>query len=262
MIRSIQFPIEIRSLNRTLGRGWQALKGKRDKQQADVALFLSQLPRVKHVLANKAHNLFEVRLTRLASGDGFDDDNLRGGFKGVRDAVAKWMGFTDDSDPRLRFQYRQQRVRMASGRAGSYVRITISCLEPGGSVVRVLGEAPAELGEEAEQNPPPLPKRSKKRTVPASIQPCLPVRTAWKQVPWDLDEAEELPQYAGVDAPPATIRVPIPATWHPPTLRGFCVEPGESPTLTLFRSEMTHPEAGLIWIYTPHEGAKKSTATR
>jgi hypothetical protein len=48
-----------------------------------------------------------VTLTRIAPRE-LDDDNLQSGFKALRDGIAARLG-VDDRDPRIRFQYRQQK---------------------------------------------------------------------------------------------------------------------------------------------------------
>ena len=61
-----------------------------------------------------------VLLTRIAPRQ-FDDDNLCGAFKAVRDEVARWLG-VDDADPRVVWAYAQER-----GKPREYaVRITLS----------------------------------------------------------------------------------------------------------------------------------------
>lgn len=61
-----------------------------------------------------------VTLVRLSAGT-LDDDNLQGAFKAVRDGVADAYGIPDN-DPRLRFQYAQERAKR--GTAG--VRVVIA----------------------------------------------------------------------------------------------------------------------------------------
>lgn len=56
-----------------------------------------------------------VTLTRVYGGRGsraFDDDNLRGAFKAVRDAVAEFWHM-DDADPRIEWRYVQAKGRAA-----------------------------------------------------------------------------------------------------------------------------------------------------
>jgi len=51
-----------------------------------------------------------VVLTRRAPSGGLDDDNLVGALKGVRDAVAEWLGVDDGDVRRIRFKYAQERA--------------------------------------------------------------------------------------------------------------------------------------------------------
>lgn len=51
-----------------------------------------------------------VLLTRCAPSNGLDDDNLAGALKGVRDAVAKWLGVDDRDRARVRYRYAQRRA--------------------------------------------------------------------------------------------------------------------------------------------------------
>ena len=48
-----------------------------------------------------------VTLTRVAPR-ALDSDNLQSAFKGIRDEVAKWLGFPDN-DPRIRWDYAQRK---------------------------------------------------------------------------------------------------------------------------------------------------------
>lgn len=50
-----------------------------------------------------------VILTRVAPSNGLDDDNLAGSLKGVRDAVAQWVGVDDRDRQTVRYLYRQRR---------------------------------------------------------------------------------------------------------------------------------------------------------
>jgi hypothetical protein len=50
-----------------------------------------------------------VLLTRVAPSGGLDDDNLPGALKGVRDAVAEWIGVDDRHSTRVRYRYAQCR---------------------------------------------------------------------------------------------------------------------------------------------------------
>lgn len=50
-----------------------------------------------------------VTLTRVAPSNGLDDDNLSGALKGVRDAVADWLGVDDKDRETVRYEYAQRR---------------------------------------------------------------------------------------------------------------------------------------------------------
>lgn len=50
-----------------------------------------------------------VTLTRVAPSNGLDDDNLTGALKGVRDAVAHWLGVDDKDRATVRYEYEQER---------------------------------------------------------------------------------------------------------------------------------------------------------
>jgi hypothetical protein len=56
-----------------------------------------------------------VTLTRFAPSNGLDDDNLAGSLKGVRDAVAAWLGVDDRDRKRVKYVYEQQRAAWAVG---------------------------------------------------------------------------------------------------------------------------------------------------
>jgi hypothetical protein len=60
-------------------------------------------------LANKPRPALPVvvTLTRVAPR-ALDGDNLQSAFKGIRDEVAKWIGFADNN-PRIRWEYAQRR---------------------------------------------------------------------------------------------------------------------------------------------------------
>jgi len=61
----------------------------------------------------------DVWLVRIAPRV-LDDDNLRGALKGVRDAVADWLG-RNDNDQHIHWRYAQLR-----GSKGEYA-VTIAC---------------------------------------------------------------------------------------------------------------------------------------
>ena len=59
-----------------------------------------------------------ARLTRVAPSNGLDGDNLQGALKGVRDEISVWLE-VDDADPRVTWEYSQERGR------GWAVRVTV-----------------------------------------------------------------------------------------------------------------------------------------
>lgn len=53
-----------------------------------------------------------VRLTRVGPSNGFDDDNLVGAMKGVRDEIAAWLGVDDRHHRQVRYVYDQRREKV------------------------------------------------------------------------------------------------------------------------------------------------------
>lgn len=69
-----------------------------------------------------------VTLTRIAPRE-LDDDNLRSGFKALRDGIADRLG-VNDNDPRVRWEYGQER-----GAPKQYAaRVTIEALAAVGAL--------------------------------------------------------------------------------------------------------------------------------
>lgn len=56
--------------------------------------------------------LLEVVLTRVGRGELDKEDNLPMALKAVRDGLADWLGFSDDSSPLLAWTYRQRREQV------------------------------------------------------------------------------------------------------------------------------------------------------
>jgi hypothetical protein len=110
---SLYAPIRIAStLN--LREHWSARHRRSAQQRRAIAL---------HLLAVGGYDRpglpVRVTLTRIAPRS-LDTDNLAGGFKAVRDEVARWLG-VDDADPRVEWAYGQER-----GKAREYaVRVEI-----------------------------------------------------------------------------------------------------------------------------------------
>lgn len=88
-------PCEIRS-EANLREHWRRKHARTSLQKSAVAWALA-----KHKPPTNNPPAIKVTLTRIGARR-LDDDNLAGGFKAVRDAVARWLGIDDGSD---RFQW-------------------------------------------------------------------------------------------------------------------------------------------------------------
>lgn len=75
---------------------------KRVKKERDAAAWMLKS-------AMKPGLPCSVTLTRVAPSNGLDDDNLAGALKGVRDAVAQWIGVDDRDRQTVRYIYGQRR---------------------------------------------------------------------------------------------------------------------------------------------------------
>jgi len=70
-------------------------------------------PQVKKAMGPLTGNLL-VKITRQANSSGLDDDNLAGGCKELRDAIAEALGRSGDSTKDgLRFEYSQSKGNAA-----------------------------------------------------------------------------------------------------------------------------------------------------
>lgn len=79
-----------------------------------MSVFYAMRPYVKPALP------CVVTITRLAPSNGLDTDNLLSSQKGVRDQIATWLG-VDDRDPRVTWEYAQERAREYG------VRVEVRC---------------------------------------------------------------------------------------------------------------------------------------
>lgn len=95
----VTVPVEIRS-EANLRQHWR-VKYARTKAQKDVVAWCFQSVR-KPIKPTS----IVVTITRVG-GRRLDTDNLAGGCKAVRDAVARWIGI-DDGDSRYTFVYAQR----------------------------------------------------------------------------------------------------------------------------------------------------------
>ena len=107
---TLQIPMRLPSAA-NLREHWAAKHRRVKQERVTVGWLLRARPRPTLPVT--------VTLTRIAPR-AFDDDNLRGAFKGIRDEVARWLG-VDDADPRVTWAYEQRR----SGVREYHVLITV-----------------------------------------------------------------------------------------------------------------------------------------
>ncbi len=83
----LRFELDVLTRGESNARGFRAGVGRKKKQDAalELALFDTAAP----------PGPWCIRMTRLATGSGLDDDNLVGAFKRVRDRLAEWLGVND-----------------------------------------------------------------------------------------------------------------------------------------------------------------------
>lgn len=86
---------------------WQARTARVKKERIATAWILTRV--------RKPALPCSVLLTRIAPSSGLDDDNLAGALKGVRDAVAKWLGVDDRKSLTVRYRYAQARGKWGVG---------------------------------------------------------------------------------------------------------------------------------------------------
>lgn len=95
---TITFPMRIEStLNK---REHWAIRHRRNKSQKDTTRWVLRM-------LERPSLPCTITLTRIAPRK-FDSDNCAAGFKGVRDAIAEWLG-VDDGDERITWLYAQRR---------------------------------------------------------------------------------------------------------------------------------------------------------
>ena len=80
---------------------WFTRSGRVKKERAAVGWMLTQIERPELPCS--------VLLTRVAPSNGLDDDNLASSLKGVRDAIAEWLGVDDRDSTRVRYRCAQCR---------------------------------------------------------------------------------------------------------------------------------------------------------
>ncbi len=110
-------PVEIKS-EMNLREHWRTRNARFKDHKKFVALCW---PRNRHNLRYVPKIPVLVTLTWLRpEPQAMDDDNLAGGFKAIRDAIAGWMGVDDGMIPKIKFEYRQ-----AEGAPSDYCGVKI-----------------------------------------------------------------------------------------------------------------------------------------
>jgi len=100
---SVTFPMHTaRGQNAREHHMIRARRVKKEKKAVAQWLLVSRMP--KTLPAGSV-----VTITRIAPGNGLDDDNLSGSAKAVRDAVAAWIGVDDRHRHLVRYEYAQER---------------------------------------------------------------------------------------------------------------------------------------------------------
>lgn len=94
----IQIDLDMELKSEANQREHWAKKARRVKAQREHVMWAFKAER-----PDKPELPVTVTLTRIAPRR-FDDDNLRGAFKAVRDQVAEWLG-VDDADPQVEWGY-------------------------------------------------------------------------------------------------------------------------------------------------------------
>ena len=95
----IVIDLPMRTYSKANAREHWRSRWRRGKQEKEAAYYATP----------KASVPCTVTFTRFGPQP-LDDDNIRGAFKAVRDGVAMRLG-VDDADPRVTWEYRQQRSR-------------------------------------------------------------------------------------------------------------------------------------------------------
>jgi hypothetical protein len=89
-----------------------AKRAKRARDQREQAFFGLWNGSRGRYMGRDAKMAHVIKLTRVSPRK-LDDDNLRGALKAIRDGVASALGFRDDSDPTLTWEYAQEKGKPA-----------------------------------------------------------------------------------------------------------------------------------------------------
>lgn len=288
MRQSLQLPMLVKSENLIRGRNKFAIYRQHDEQREHVKALLTKHIAKPPEVAKGELNRFVVTLCRISAGFLDSEDNLTGAFKHVRDAVARWLGFRNDANERLRWVYQQQECP----KNWHAIRITIDDEVDGDEKSIVVGENPSFLGPTTEGcdrssarrdglSGGPRAKRGRDSKGGAAHperdrgaardrgagQAALAFRRVFVAYPWDLPEgaedddivATELHDLGGIESPPEQLQVRIPGKHVDRMLRRFGqgvrgLGPGPGPRLVFERVEHDDPSmGGSCWLYMPIE---------
>ena len=270
MRQSLQIPMLVKSENLIRGRDWGAIYGDHDAQREEVKVLLTEHIIRPPAVVSAEMNQYVVTLCRISAGFLDSEDNLTGAFKHVRDAVARWLGFANDSGKLLRWKYQQQECP----KKFYAIRITIDDLSEGDSRDVVVGQQPGILGAITDgwvKAPSSLPGRTKKthsaKPTTKNTQQGLPFRKSFIACPWDAPAGAPdddivvtpLKDFATVERPPEQLQIRIPSQHVDRMLRRFGLSvrglgPGTGPKLIFERLDHEDPSlGGKCWLYMPVE---------
>jgi hypothetical protein len=273
--QSIQFEMHTKSENRIRGRQPMAIYAMHNAQREKVAALLTKHIAKPPAVVGGESNQYVVTLCRISAGELDEEDNLRGALKHVKDAIARWLGFRNDNDKRLRWRYQQQ-----SCPRGFYaVRVTIEDTSDGDERETAVGKIPSvlgpivengERGEGVRESALAKPIAVRNENVPAAVQQALPFRRVFIAYPWDLPPGAadddlvitEHSEMAGTTTPPEQLQARIPKAHVDAMLRKYGIGvrgigPGAGPRLVFER--LDHEDealGGKCWLYVPVDQPK------
>lgn len=89
--------------NSQQARRWRWAEAKKERKNMGIEIRDSKKrPPLKFI-----DPPYEITLFRIAPGKGFDEDNLQGAFKHVRDGITDGLGYSDDDHPDLHWDYKR-----------------------------------------------------------------------------------------------------------------------------------------------------------
>jgi hypothetical protein len=103
MENSVTFPMHTTRGQNT--REHHMIRARRVKKEKTTVMQWLAVSRMPNTLPAGS----VVTITRIAPGNGLDDDNLSGSCKSIRDAAAAWVGVDDRHRHLVRYAYAQER---------------------------------------------------------------------------------------------------------------------------------------------------------